>query len=121
MEIMQYLLTVVVAFFGIPMGYVLSLIAPEELVPGKRFFQPFRYLRLIFPFIGILLFLFRDNGLSMAASIVFLFGLPVAAYESIRFVKDDKIKHKLRLLRTIIMRYIWFIPVALLPLLFSEF
>ncbi|MBT4824752.1 hypothetical protein HN695_04215 [Candidatus Woesearchaeota archaeon] len=39
MTFLQYLLILLTSFSGIIFGYVLSLIAPEELNPGKKYFE----------------------------------------------------------------------------------
>lgn len=121
MELTTYILTVAAVFLGIVAGYCLSLIAPEELLPGRKYLTPFRYIRYIYPLTGILLFAFRNHpdNFALIASLMFLLGLPVASYDATGFVKDEKIIGKPRLLAHLLLRYAWFIPIALLPLLFS--
>ena len=61
MEFIQYLLSIVAVFFGIVGGFVLSWIAPEELLPGKKYFVFAK--KLIFTLILLLLVYFLQLGL----------------------------------------------------------
>ncbi len=123
MDINTYLLTSIASFTGVIAGYFISMIAPEELHPGRRYLGLFRHIRYAYPFTGILLFFFRNSPGQFAAtaSLLFILGLPVASYDAISYVRDEKIRGKSRLLGFLIFRYIWFIPIALLPFLFSKF
>ena len=92
---------------------------------------------IIFPILFILVFKLKRIGITyylmplllfvvmdyevfhFEASLMFLLGMPLASLESLGFVKENKIRKPFSLLGRIIRRYIWFIPISLLPFLFS--
>jgi hypothetical protein len=160
MSPLAYSLLVLTCFGGTIAGYILTLIAPEELQTGKRYFELFYRLMLMFsiavsaflvfslpvgivvllalaypvmksavvylkyPYLtlGLLLFPFIDGteALIAVSSMLFVCGLPLASIEAQRFVKKERIADKIGLLKTVIVRYVWFVPIGLLPLLLAH-
>ncbi len=154
MELLSYAIISFIVFLGIIAGYGLSLIAPEEIRPGRmhlKFFYSilvgliialtmrsispilswiayiiiiivvfqFKYVKYLYPVMGIFLYISIGNYFNYVAPLLFMLGLPVSSMESHDFVKDDKIKNKAGLLLLVARRYIWIIPVSLLPFLIS--
>jgi len=84
----------------------------------------------LYIFSGLLLFIVKNSPeyLILSSSLLFILGLPVAGISAYGFVKKLKIKNveqeiiekKLDLLKHLALRFIWFIPIALLPFLFSN-
>jgi hypothetical protein len=77
--------------------------------------------RRIYIFIGIPLYILRDSmGYLLAAStIIFLIGIAIAGIAANDYVKNEKIPEKIRLLKKLMIEYIWFVPAAILPFLLS--
>ena len=61
MDLIQYILILLVCFLGIAFGFILSLIAPEELRQGKRYFD---WLARILIFL-IMLFFIMSTTMTM--------------------------------------------------------
>jgi len=154
MEVLNYALISFIVFLGIIAGYALSLIAPEEIRPGKvhlKFFYSIvvgliialtirglsnvlswvvyfivimavfqlRYVKYLYPVMGIFLYLSIGNYFSYVSPLLFMLGLSVASIEAYGFVHDEKIEKKWQLLGLVTWRYVWIIPVSLLPFLVS--
>jgi hypothetical protein len=160
MNLLSYSLLVLGCFGGVIAGYILALIAPEELLFGKKYFELFYRLMLlgtlsiaafliINPIVGILVFIalaypvikssisylkypyltlgilafpFVDSPdkLLIIASLTFVTGLPLASLEAIPFVRKERITDKLRVARLLLLRYIWFIPIGVLPFVLAK-
>ncbi|MFW6014583.1 MAG: hypothetical protein ACOCQG_05380 [Candidatus Nanoarchaeia archaeon] len=145
------------AFGGILAGYVLSLIAPEELEYGKPYFVIFQNVTfslfvltavyyfapvyvlpivsalviiglgyvfnvaklLYLPASGVFFFIGESDILLLAGLMFFLTGVGASSYEATKFVKNEKIKNKLKLLKSILKYYSWTLLFGLLPFLIS--
>ena len=154
MELINQLLLSIIIFLGTFSGYALSLIAPEELVPGKdylKFFysiiigliitltlNPFykiiswitffivvylifklKYSKYTYLIIGLILFIPNLINFNILIILLFILGFGVSSIEAVKFTKKNVIKQKKELLILIIKRYIWIIPITLLPYAFS--
>lgn len=90
MEILKYLLLLLICFLGVISGYAVSLIAPEELRHGKKYFavtsiillvsilalfnyhQGFNFFSMLFTGIVILLIIYNKRYYPLLAIIIFL-------------------------------------------------
>lgn len=73
MEFLSYLLTAVIAYLGVMGGYALALISPEELKPGKKYFEALHM--ICFILVMLLLMYFRSptwGAISLMAVGVFI-------------------------------------------------
>ena len=64
---LYFILALLFSFTGIPLGFILSLIAPEEIIPGKKYLLFLKYLL----FFGI----FAAGNYSFLSKGDYLFGL----------------------------------------------
>jgi len=83
------------------------------------FIYKLRYIKYIYLVMGVFLFFSIETNFILVSSLLFMLGMPVASIEAVKFEKDKKIKKKKALFWLVIRRYIWIIPVSLLPFLFS--
>ena len=65
MEFIQFLIPII-AFLGLPFGLFLSFISPEEMKPGKKYFELIQNLLLVF----ILFFVFDYYSISLIISLI---------------------------------------------------
>ena len=77
----------------------------------------------LYVFLGILLYTVKGNiePLIIVSCLIYLIGITVASMLAYDYVKNEKIQHWGKYLGVLLVRYIWFIPVAFLPFLFSYF
>ena len=68
MNFLTYLLALIITFFGIFLGSLLVLMAPEEQKPGKKYFIWFRDILLLL----VVFFLLYFNNLSLSFGFVFV-------------------------------------------------
>lgn len=142
---------------GILAGYLLALIAPEELEYGKPYFVIFQNITFslfaltavyyfapgyILPIIAafvifglgyffnvtklfylpagaVFFFISESNILLLAGLMFFLTGVGASSYEATKFVKNEKIKNKLKLFKSIFKYYSWTLLFGILPFLIS--
>jgi len=141
---------VLIVFLGIVCGYALALIAPEEILPGKKhlYMAACALLGLYFgslehSFAGIVIaacsamlifyigrfyiwyilagaFVYSAQGNIASLGLLFLAGFPIATLDAQEYVDDDKITDWKSLLKKVLIKYSAFIPVAFLPFLLSN-
>jgi hypothetical protein len=83
-EMIRFILGVAVLFLGIPLGYLLAKYTPEELKPGKIWFENLIIISLIGGIIG---FSLENNGIMFS----FFF---IAIVTSQSLIKEDLIEEK---------------------------
>ncbi|MBT3408152.1 hypothetical protein HN415_05730 [Candidatus Woesearchaeota archaeon] len=155
MELINQLLLSIVIFLGTICGYALSLIAPEELIPGKNYLKFFysivvgliiamtlnplykiiswiifflivyltfklKYSKYLYLIIGLILLTPNLINYNLIIILLFILGFGVTSIEAVKFTKNNKIKQEKKLLILIIKRYIWIIPITLLPYALSN-
>ena len=69
MIFLNYFLALVITFFGIFLGSLLVLMAPEEQKPGRKYFILFRDILLLL----VIFFLLYFNNLSLSFGFIFVF------------------------------------------------
>jgi hypothetical protein len=159
---------ILVAFLGIFAGYFLSLIAPEEIKEGYKYFVIMQntlfsiliaviafyftgmitgsalisiavslilavlafallysknFVGALYVFLGITLYTVRDRTeyLIIISCLIYFIGITAASMLAYDYVKDEKIQHPKKYLAALLVRYVWFIPAAFLPFIFSYF
>ena len=102
MEILNYILAVVITFLGLFVGFLLALIAEEELKPGKPYFIFLQ--NLIFSLIIFFLLFFSELTVWLAiliATLTFIFLIKtninsIAIYLSLAFIFNGAFRNLLK-------------------------
>ena len=82
-----------------------------------------KYKYYVYSIMGIFLFISIRSNIEIISALLFLLGFSVVSLDGARFIKNDEIskKNQIRLLKQSLKRYIWIIPILILPFLFSYF
>lgn len=98
MAILQHILVILVSFAGLGVGYLLALLSPEEMQPGRRYFLILEMIFRILAFIPVLYFSIMHSGLLF---LLFFGGMAMSF-----FIRDFTLR--------LILLYIAFIPLILI-------
>ncbi len=113
------ILVPIIAFLGLIIGNILAFIAPEEVHPYKKQLKLLKICFLVIIIITFILFLFKlPATLFYMATLIYL--ILEGIQSTSKYVKEDKLKNKLKASIHTLKSNWWWIIIAFLPSIISS-